>query len=80
MHREEASYKFKMQLTADSLSTNNLVSYSEMSTKATASEEEMMALLPGEFVPGKWDVICQRGKECYDHGESSRTFSSRWCY
>ena len=31
------------------------------------AEEESMALLPEHFMPGKWDVICQRGKECYDH-------------
>ena len=31
------------------------------------AEEESMALLPEDFMPGKWDVICQRGKECYDH-------------
>ena len=26
-------------------------------------------VLPPSFVPGKWDVICQRGKECFEHGE-----------
>mmetsp|Transcript_15928 Transcript_15928/g.27797 ORF Transcript_15928/g.27797 Transcript_15928/m.27797 type:complete len:404 (-) Transcript_15928:43-1254(-) len=24
-------------------------------------------VLPASFVPGKWDVICQRGKECFEH-------------
>lgn len=28
-----------------------------------------MDLLSPDFEPGEWDVICQRGKECYDHGE-----------
>ncbi|CAJ1966119.1 unnamed protein product [Cylindrotheca closterium] len=31
------------------------------------ADEETLDLLPEKFVPGKWDVICQRGKECYDH-------------
>ena len=26
-------------------------------------------VLPPGFVPGKWDVICQRGKECFEHGK-----------
>lgn len=34
-----------------------------------AAEDETLDLLPEEFSPGKWDVICQRGKECYDHGK-----------
>jgi hypothetical protein len=25
------------------------------------------ALLPKTFVPGDWDVLCQRGRESYDH-------------
>ena len=29
---------------------------------------EFLALLPSEFAPTKWDVICQRGKECFEHG------------
>jgi hypothetical protein len=29
--------------------------------------EEVQAL-QSSFVPGKWDVICQRGKECFEHG------------
>jgi hypothetical protein len=43
-----------------------------VSSEMTKAEEETMALLPAEFVPGKWDVICQRGKECYDHGKFSQ--------
>ena len=30
---------------------------------------ECVALLPQEFVPTKFDVICQRGKECFEHGK-----------
>ena len=29
---------------------------------------EFIALLPPDFAPTKWDVICQRGKECFEHG------------
>jgi hypothetical protein len=28
--------------------------------------------LPPDFMPGNWDVICQRGKECFDHGKSCK--------
>ena len=31
-------------------------------------DNDATALLPEGFAPGKWDVICQRGKECFDHG------------
>ena len=27
-------------------------------------------VLPIDFVPGAYSVICQRGKECYDHGKT----------
>jgi len=37
------------------------------SSSTFGAEEETLDLLPEVFVPGKWDVICQRGKECYDH-------------
>jgi hypothetical protein len=33
-----------------------------------AFEEGNVFVLPDSFVPGKWDVICQRGKECFEHG------------
>ena len=33
-------------------------------------------LLPPDFVPGKWDVICQRGKECYEHGKRFSKWNS----
>lgn len=46
-----------------------------VSSEMSKAEEETMALLPAEFVPGKWDVICQRGKECYDHGKFSQFIS-----
>jgi hypothetical protein len=31
---------------------------------------ETMELLSESFTPGNWDVICQGGKESYDHGKS----------
>lgn len=31
-----------------------------------------MNVLPETFVPGKWDVLCQRGKECYEHNGNRR--------
>lgn len=34
--------------------------------------EELMNVLPETFVPGKWDVLCQRGKECYEHSGNRR--------
>ena len=36
---------------------------------------ELVALLPPAFVPTKWDVICQRGKECFEHGKFVFVFS-----
>ena len=27
-------------------------------------------ILPRDFFPGNWDVICQRGRMCHDHGKS----------
>jgi hypothetical protein len=26
------------------------------------------ASLPTDYEPGSWDVICQRGKDCHEHG------------
>jgi hypothetical protein len=37
-------------------------------SKATVDGEDAF-VLPPSFLPGKRDVICQRGKECYDHSE-----------
>ena len=31
-------------------------------------DEGNVHVLPPSFIPGKWDVICQRGKECFEHG------------
>ena len=39
------------------------------SQKNTKAEDELLDLLPPDFSPGKYDVICQRGKECFDHGK-----------
>ena len=30
---------------------------------------DQMELLPPEFEPGNWDVICQGGKENYEHSK-----------
>lgn len=41
-------------------------------------EVRSLDLLPPDFEPGEWDVICQRGKECFQHGkqqEIARTAS-----
>jgi hypothetical protein len=27
-------------------------------------------ILPRDFCPGNWDVICQRGRMCHEHGKS----------
>jgi hypothetical protein len=32
-----------------------------------AHTDEMFEL-SDDYVPGHWDVICQRGKECFEHG------------
>ena len=59
---------------------NNLINHSDDAVAASAvpgtfhpdyaigDGEEVFVLPPG-FVPGKWDVICQRGKECFEHGK-----------
>ena len=38
-------------------------------TSLQKEQDEFSDMLPKNFVPGKWDVICQRGKECFDHSE-----------
>jgi hypothetical protein len=48
------------------MSTSLPQSQEEASSKA---EDECMGWLPPDFVPEKWEVICQRGKECFDHGK-----------
>jgi hypothetical protein len=30
-----------------------------------------LVMLPADYTPGYWDVICQGGKENYHHSESS---------
>lgn len=39
------------------------------------NEGKDLDLLPPDFEPGEWDVICQRGKECYDHGKIRKPVS-----
>jgi hypothetical protein len=35
-------------------------------------------ILPPDYSPGTWDVICQRGKDCNDHSKFSMTnFASK---
>lgn len=34
------------------------------------SVDDNLDLLPPNFEPSEWDVICQRGKECFEHGKS----------
>jgi hypothetical protein len=29
---------------------------------------EQISFFPSAYKPGEWDVICQRGRENYDHG------------
>jgi hypothetical protein len=29
---------------------------------------EQIKYFPADYKPGEWDVICQRGRENYDHG------------
>mmetsp|Transcript_65442 Transcript_65442/g.98694 ORF Transcript_65442/g.98694 Transcript_65442/m.98694 type:complete len:371 (-) Transcript_65442:84-1196(-) len=41
--------------------------YEATAGKNAANAESNADLLPPDFVPGKWDVICQRGKECFEH-------------
>ena len=42
-------------------------------------QDEYNESLPEEFIPGKWDVICQRGKECFDHGKRFSVFDVKLC-
>lgn len=34
-------------------------------------------LLPSEFTPGNWDVVCIRGKDCPKHGEQTDGLDNR---
>ena len=34
---------------------------------------DSVRILPPDFVPGEWDVICQRGKQNYDHSKYNTT-------
>lgn len=43
-----------------------------MNIDLNMQNEEAVVVLPASFVPGKWDVICQRGKECYEHAGNKR--------
>jgi hypothetical protein len=45
--------------------------YASKAGQASHNEEDSADLLPSDFIPGKWDVICQRGKECFEHGKDN---------
>jgi hypothetical protein len=49
--------------------SNLSAGFAEAHQAALQADDEYMDLLPPDFEPGKWDVICQRGKECFDHGK-----------
>lgn len=38
------------------------------------TSSDHIALLPPDYTPGYWDVICQGGKENYDHGKIGLNF------
>jgi hypothetical protein len=42
--------------------------------KSSAPKNELSFLDPS-FEPGNWDVICQGGKDSYDHGTLNRNCS-----
>jgi hypothetical protein len=42
-------------------------SSSPFSSPASSVHKEPLELLPPDYEPGHWDVICQRGKTCDDH-------------
>jgi hypothetical protein len=41
--------------------------FSSPSTPGTPGSVKALELLPPDYEPGQWDVICQRGKTCDDH-------------
>jgi hypothetical protein len=43
-------------------------------------DDEGAEVLASDFDPGKWDVICQRGKECFDHGMYTKCGRSCVCH
>jgi hypothetical protein len=45
------------------------LSYVDPRIRAQAPSDRM-ELLPADYVPGHWDVICLGGKENYDHSKS----------
>ena len=43
--------------------------------RAVSIEENK--ILPSNFAPGNWDVICHRGSESYEHGTKSEKVTNR---
>ena len=39
---------------------------------------DRMVVLPPQFTPGNWDVICQRGRDSFDHSEWWQDISIHW--
>eukprot|EP00980_Cylindrotheca_fusiformis_P015704 scaffold4529_cov121-Cylindrotheca_fusiformis.AAC.8 len=54
----------------------NIANSTFASAAMSKAEDDTMTLLPAEFNPGKWDVICQRGKECFEHGKRRTSSAS----
>jgi hypothetical protein len=61
----------EVALAAGGSSNDNIV--------AVKNDDEGAEVLASDFDPGKWDVICQRGKECFDHGMYTKCGQSCVC-
>lgn len=51
---------------------NSVSGTSQASSQARNSASHQMTLLPEGFAPGDCDVICGRGKKCYNHKGNER--------
>jgi hypothetical protein len=47
----------------------------ESSTILKDNDEKHVVFFPMDWQPGNWDVICQRGRENFDHGMFSATIA-----
>ena len=54
-------------------------SYDHLTTTDLALNKTIrsVALLPPDYEPGNWDVVCQRGKDCHEHGAFSQGSQER---
>ena len=69
---DRAFYEARMAAGTATTSTTGQQGQNDPSTGQGGKADvggELVALLPPAFVPTKWDVICQRGKECFEHGK-----------